>query len=137
MKNKEPTIIESLPSVAEFSRLRAAVGWGKIDERTVEIGLRNSLYSVCAKVGQEVVGCCRLVGDGAMKIYVEELMIHPDYQRQGIGTELMQAIMVYLRKTYGKGCTVGLFSNKGLDAYYARFGFDRRREDMPGMVLAL
>ena len=36
---------ERTPSVAEYRRLRAAVGWADLDSDAVEAGLANSLFS--------------------------------------------------------------------------------------------
>ncbi len=127
-------IIEKLPTATEFNDLREAVGWGRLDEDIVRKGLSGSIYALCIQnEGNETVGCVRLVGDNAMKVYVEELMVHPDHQGQGLGTELMKRIMEYIATTYRKGCTVGLFANTGLAKYYGRFGFRIRADEKPGM----
>ncbi len=128
-------IVERLPTVAEFNSLRELVGWGRIDEATVEEGLVRSLYSICAVIGGRTVACCRLVGDGALKVYVEELMVHPDYQKRGIGTMMMKRIMEHVKDTYKPGCSIGLFANKDLESFYTRFGFCARKPNMPGMQL--
>jgi predicted GNAT family N-acyltransferase len=126
-------IKEMIPSIKDFNRMREAVGWGKIDEELVEKGLKNSLYSLCLFDNDVIIGICRLVGDGALKVYIEELIIHPDYQKKGLGSELMKKIMDYINKNYKKGCKIGLFANRGLEKYYNKFGFIKREDDMPGM----
>jgi ribosomal protein S18 acetylase RimI-like enzyme len=129
------TIIKKTPSVKQFNALRELVGWGKIDGTQVKQGLKRSLYSICAIKNGRVIGCCRLVGDGFLRIYIEELMIHPHYQKRGIGTKLMENIMHYIKQKYKAGCSIGLFSSKNLEFFYNRFGFTRREENMPGMQI--
>jgi predicted GNAT family N-acyltransferase len=130
-------ILERTPTVQEFNLLRDRVGWGRLDEAMVGLGLSKSLFSICAMTGDRVIACCRLVGDGALKVYVEELMVHPDFQKRGVGIMMMTRIMEYVRKTYEPGCSVGLFANKNLETFYKRFGFSARKPDMPGMQLHL
>ncbi len=127
-------ISEELPSVEDFNNLRDSVGWGRIENGLVAKGLSQSLYSICLKHNNEVIGCCRLVGDGALKVYVEELIVHPNHQKKGLGTLLMDKIMEYVKGNYRKGCSIGLFANTGLEKFYNKFGFSKRKEDMPGML---
>jgi GNAT superfamily N-acetyltransferase len=125
--------VEVLPSPDQFNDMRELVGWGRLDPDLVAKGIANSLYSICAYDGEILVGICRLVGDGYLKIYVEELIVKPEYQKKGVGSEIMKRIMEYAQKNYSKGCSMGLFANTGLEFFYNRFGFTRRKDDKPGM----
>jgi len=64
------SLVKRLPSVAEYHRLRVAVGWECMDPKPTEIGLRNSLYSTCVLFKNEVIGYGRVVGDGAIFFYI-------------------------------------------------------------------
>ena len=41
----------------------------------------------------KLVGIIRVVGDGASVVIVQDLLVYPQYHRQGIGTALLQRIM--------------------------------------------
>ena len=43
--------------------------------------------------GEELLGVIRTVGDGAAIIFVQDILVFPDKQRQGIGTALLMAIL--------------------------------------------
>ncbi len=43
--------------------------------------------------GRRLVGLVRVVGDGASIAYVQDLLVHPDWQRRGIGTRLLRDAM--------------------------------------------
>lgn len=43
--------------------------------------------------GQRLVGLVRVVGDGASIAYVQDLLVHPDWQRRGIGARLLRDAM--------------------------------------------
>ena len=60
------TIVESLPDVADYNRLRQAVGWGAYPAEVAGPALARSLYGVCALLDGAVVGMARVIGDGGM-----------------------------------------------------------------------
>jgi len=127
-------ITEGVPSTEDFNRLRELAGWNRIDPQLVQTGLANSVLALLAILGDEVIGFVRLVGDGAMKLSVEELLVHPAYRRQGIATALMERIMTHI-DSLPAGCTVNLMAAEGLADFYAAFGFKLRPENRPGMQL--
>jgi hypothetical protein len=61
---EEYILEERFPTVNEYKRLRNAVGWVNCDDKSIAIGLHNSLFSVCVLKKNEVIGCGRVVGDG-------------------------------------------------------------------------
>lgn len=127
-------IIEEIPSAEVFNHLRELVGWGRIDSEVVKLGLANSVYSLCAVVDHEIVGFVRLVGDGHLKLSVEELIVAPTHQRQGIARALMERLMIYIG-TQPSGCTINLMAAKGLAGFYASLGFSARQPEQPGMQM--
>lgn len=53
----------------------------------------NSLYILGAFDEEKLVGFIRCVGDGEHILMVQDLIIMPEYQKMGIGTNLFKAIM--------------------------------------------
>ena len=53
----------------------------------------HSLVSYAAYEDDELVGIIRCVGDGASIIYIQDLMVKPEYQRRGIGTRLVEKVV--------------------------------------------
>ena len=43
--------------------------------------------------GEELLGIIRTVGDGATIVFVQDILVFPDKQRQGIGTALLKEIL--------------------------------------------
>jgi ribosomal protein S18 acetylase RimI-like enzyme len=118
------TIEERLPSAAEFNTLIQAVGWqGYFNLEVTATALQNSLYGVVAKTGNSVIGMCRIVGDGAINYYLQDLVVLPAYQRRGVGTQLMDRMMAYLYQHAPDNAYVGLFAVKGTQAFYRQYGF--------------
>lgn len=121
---------------ATFNQLRQLAGWGALDEKMVEAGLRNSVQCWCALTGDEVVGFVRLVGDGVLNLSVEELLVHPDHRRRGIAQALMEALMTYVR-SLPTGCTINLMAAPEITRFYEKFGFRVRPPERPGMQIRL
>ena len=66
------------------------------DKESLFNGIKNSTARYAAYDGDMLVGFLRLVSDNYTICYVQDILIHRDYHRQGIGTKLMnQAIENY------------------------------------------
>lgn len=119
-------IDNTAPTIDEYISLRLKVGWGETPVQLAHIALENSLFHVVARNGKNIIGMARVVGDGAMFFYIQDLIVEPDFQKQGIGDLLMQHIESYLSKTASKGATIGLFSAQGKEGFYSRYHYQKR-----------
>ncbi|HEV3081134.1 MAG TPA: GNAT family N-acetyltransferase [Gemmataceae bacterium] len=129
-------MVERLPTVAEYEMLIRAVGWAKYTNLQVAPdALQNTLYSVLAMEGDQAVGMARLVGDGALAFYVQDVMVLPAYQRKGIGTALMKAVMSYFQRATPRQSSIGLFTGRNLAAFYEQLGFEGTETSLYGMYL--
>lgn len=133
------TYIEKSPSADEYNSLTGAVGWGISENSIVETALANSLYTVCAYDGEKIVGFGRLIGDGVMFLYVQDIMVLPEYQGRKIGTGIMERIVkkILERKLLSSDLRTYLGASVGKEDFYKNFGF-MTREDAglgAGMVL--
>ena len=126
--------VEGPIEIDDYMRLREAAGWQTLDYETAEAALRNSLYSVSAATQTEVVGCGRVVGDGAAYFYIQDVMVLPEFREMGLANGIMERIMGYLNAEAKPGAFVGLMSAQGLSGFYVRYGFSERAPDAPGMV---
>ena len=59
-----------------------------------------SLKSYAAFADSKLVGIIRVVGDGSSVVFVQDLLVYPEYQRKGIGTALLKRIMDDYRGVY-------------------------------------
>lgn len=80
---------------AEILPLYAQVGWTAYtqDLSALEQGFRHSLLVLAAYEQDALLGLIRVVGDGATVVLVQDLLVYPDKQRQGIGTALLKAVL--------------------------------------------
>ena len=79
----------------EILNLYTQVGWTAYTEdmSALERGYKNSLLILAAYENDELRGIVRAVGDGATIILVQDILVYPKYQRQGIGTALLKAVL--------------------------------------------
>ena len=82
--------------------LYQAVGWTNYTHQPqmLEKALSNSLAIYLALDGDAVVGLIRLVGDGFSSVLVQDLIVLPIYQRQGIGSLLMKEALENYKDAY-------------------------------------
>jgi GNAT superfamily N-acetyltransferase len=131
-------IVEGTPSPEEYAAFRAHVRWPAVDPVQAARGLRASLASVIARdVDGAVVGMGRVVGDGGVYLYLQDVIVLEDWRGRGIGTRLTEALLDHVRELGGPGTFVGLMAAGGIAPFYERFGFQARAEDRPGMWLTL
>ena len=91
---------------------------------------KSSLFILAAYVENNLVGIIRVVGDGASIIYVQDILVHPNYQRQGIGRALVEQAMARFATVYQKV----LITDDSLQtkAFYESIGF-KKIDEMDGV----
>ena len=120
-------------TVEEFIDIRQSVDWNcpKKDE-TIEIALENTLFQICVEKDDELIGYGRILGDNAFTFYIQDVIVKPKYQGNGIGGEIMNIIMQYLKDNYSNELMVCLLSAKGKEGFYKKFGFIERPDNTYG-----
>ena len=127
-------IIEERPiKVNEYQALRASTNWSQLGSDQVKQALSKDLYSVCVKVENKTVGMARIVGDGAIYFYIQDLIVLPEFQNQGIGRHIMDYIEEYLKNNTPRGSFIGLMAAEGTVDFYEGFGYKVRSDLSPGM----
>ncbi len=80
---------------ADVLALYQAVGWNMYtrDPKKLERAIAQSLSVLGAYDGDQLVGLIRAVGDGETILFIQDLLVLPSYQRQGIGRQLVDALV--------------------------------------------
>lgn len=91
----EFVIAEERPDLEELVGLYTAVGWSTYTEepQRLEAAVRGSSLVVTARHGEELLGLARVVSDGASVAYLQDVLVRPELQREGVGRALVQAAM--------------------------------------------
>ena len=117
----------------EVIDLYRANGWSSAD-RPVELlaALRNSHSLVTARVDQRLVGVGNAISDGHLVVYFPHLLVHPDFQHRGIGSQMMLALLQRYAGFHQKVLTA---DGKAI-AFYQSLGFVRAGNTEPMWVYA-
>lgn len=89
------TITDQKPTMPEVLALYKSVGWSMYtrDPARLERALTHSLTVLSAYEGKQLVGLIRAVGDGETILFIQDLLVLPEYQRRGIGKQLIEALL--------------------------------------------
>jgi aralkylamine N-acetyltransferase len=80
----------------------------------------------------KLIGFVQVLSDGIRHAYILRLIVHPEYQKQGIGTELMNTLMDILKEN---NLLPTLVATPGKDKFYEKFGFKQEYRNMKAMCI--
>lgn len=85
----------SLPDLDEAVALYRAVGWSTYADQpeVLRAALAGSTRVVTAHRSGRLVGLARVISDGASICYLQDVLVHPDEQRNGTGRQLILAAL--------------------------------------------
>lgn len=131
-------LVENKLDTDTYLKLREAVSWKKLSREQAQKALNNSLHIVVAYADGTPVGMGRIVGDGAVICYVQDLIVIPDMQGSGIGGVLIERLKEIVQE-FGYDNTTMMFAlmcAKGRERFYEKHQFLARptRELGPGMI---
>jgi predicted N-acetyltransferase YhbS len=111
-------------SVDEFIELLRASSLGERrpihDRGIMQSMLENANLTITAWDDQKLIGVARSLTDFSYIAYLSDLAVHLDYQRQGIGKELMQKTQQALKPS----CSILLLAAPNANEYYAQLGYE-------------
>ena len=81
----------------------------------------GSLCILGAYEDDQLVGLIRAVGDGYSVLFIQDLLVHPDYQRQGIGSALIREMLRRYAHVYQIQLTTD--NTEKTKAFYRSQGF--------------
>ena len=136
MKEIQFELADNVLKAEDFLRLKVATGFIERPLQQVETALENGLFNVSAICDGKVVGMGRLVGDGAMYWYLQEIVVLPEYQGKGIGKSIVNRLIEYIKSTAIPGTIIdiGLTAVKGKEPFYEKFGFSIRSTGMGNLM---
>ena len=93
---------QEIVKLEDVLHLYQAVGWTNYTDQSemLEQALSHSLAMYLAFDGEKIVGLIRLIGDGFSSVLVQDLIVLPIYQRQGIGSLLMKEALKDYKDAY-------------------------------------
>ncbi|HEY4079801.1 MAG TPA: GNAT family N-acetyltransferase [Burkholderiaceae bacterium] len=122
------------PLPLAFKSLYDTTGWAGGAEHPVsryEAALSGSWACCSAYADDRLVGFGRVISDGVLHAFITEMIIAPDFQQQGIGRAILDALV---QRCLARGVTdIQLFCAEGKEGFYRQGGFAPRLPTRPGM----
>ena len=129
---REYTTEEGPIGVDAYQKIRSTTGWASMNDAAVRTALQNDLYSVHVLFNNALVGIGRVIGDGGMYFYIQDVIVVPQHQGKGVGTIIMREIGKFIQQV-PHNAFVGLMAADGTEGFYDKFGFEPRSASSPGM----
>ena len=118
----------------DYNRLRGEVNWKVLSEEQALAGIEHSAYLVACKDDENVIATARVLWDGGYVAYICDVIVSPAYQQMGIGREMVNRILNYLKSQLKEGWNimVTLVAAQGKEPFYEKFGFIKRPNEQYG-----
>ncbi|MBZ2198364.1 GNAT family N-acetyltransferase [Occultella gossypii] len=130
--------LESSPmlDIGEVTALYRAVGWTAYadDVATLEAALAGSSRVVAARRDGRLVGLARVISDGATICYLQDVLVHPDAQRAGVGRALILSALEPYAAVRQKVLLTD--DEPGQRAFYESLGYRETRDYDAGSLRA-
>lgn len=112
----------------EILHLYTSVGWTNYTDHPemLEQAYKNSLLILGAFDDNKLLGVIRVVGDGASVVFIQDILVLPEYQRQGIGTQLLRTVMTQFSSVYQMELMTD--NTPKTMAFYKSLGFSKADE---------
>ena len=97
------TVENPIVTLEDVLPLYEAVGWTDYTTKPemLEVAYKNSLHIIGAfNDDEKLIGVLRGVGDGASILFIQDILVYPEYQHQGIGTKLLQQTLEKYKNVY-------------------------------------
>ena len=136
--NEQITFTTLLPREFDFFNLFQTTGWNesyRLSSADLMEALQQSWYCYSAYVHAQIIGFGRIICDGIVHALILDLIVHPDFQGQGLGGKILTNLVDQCRQHRIRD--IQLFSVKDKAGFYQRMGFRERPEGAPGMELKL
>jgi aralkylamine N-acetyltransferase len=104
------------------SELFSLVGWGIRNPQEIQAAFKKSSFVRFAYSNNILVGFGRTVDDGKYYGLIADLVIHPEFQSQGIGSD----VLLYLKNALEGYAFTTLTSAMGKEAFYENQGWKKQ-----------
>lgn len=107
----------------EILHLYHSVGWSNYTQNPemLKSAYEHSLKIIGMYDEDKLIGIIRVVGDGYSIIYIQDILVLPEYQHQGVGTILMKKVLDEYARVYQK--TLLTDNTEKTKQFYQSVGF--------------
>ena len=119
------TIKHNELTAEEFISLWESVWGGAPSLEQTRLAMEHTLFRVSVYDGERVVAMARMIGDMGLCYYIKDVVVRPEYQKQGIGRMLIDKLLKYIQEhgVSGTDIFVELCAMPDKIPFYEKFGF--------------
>jgi ribosomal protein S18 acetylase RimI-like enzyme len=113
-------------NLEEMKKIYQSVGWLKHSNDIIKQVFEASNVIALATVNGRIIGFGRALSDGVFNAAIYDVVVHQEYQKQGIAKRVMEYLL-------GQLCNVScvhLISTTGNDEFYQKMGFKKVKTGM-------
>ncbi len=118
-----------------LEQLCDTVGWVRRPVKKVKIAIENSFLIISLSYNEnkknKLIAFARATSDNTFNATIWDVVVHPEFQRQGLGKILINEIIKQLR--YYDINTITLFADPQVLNFYKRLGFISDPDGVKGM----
>ena len=118
-----------------LEQLCDTVGWVRRPLKKVKIAIENSFLIISLyykdKTNEKLIAFARATSDNTFNATIWDVVVHPEFQRKGLGKILIQEIIKQLR--YFDINTITLFADPQVIKFYTNLGFISDPDGVKGM----
>jgi GNAT superfamily N-acetyltransferase len=96
----------------------------------LQLALKGSHHVITAWDGKKLVGLMNSLADGVMNVFFLYLIVHPDYQKKGVGQKLVEAM---LSRYKGYARKMVMVYDEALE-FFQKCGFEVWENSVPMLV---
>ncbi len=112
-------------NIEELNNLLATIGWGNNSNEKLNNSLKLSWGWMTARdENNKLVGFVQVLSDGIKHAYILRLLVHKDYQGKGIGTGIVEELMLWLDENKLNPI---LLTKPAEESFYKKFGLEREQ----------
>ena len=114
--------------------LYEAVGWTAYTNDPVKLGnaLEDSTLVLLFTEGDQVLGLIRCISDGHTICYIQDILVNPTNQRNGIGKALVENVLENF--SHVRQIVLMTDNQDGQKNFYEAVGFQEIKGDLRGFV---
>lgn len=103
---------------SQVSSMFEIVGWGYRSDDKVKASFERSSHVCFVKTDNKIIAFGRTIDDGIYYGHIVDVVVHPDYQKQGLGTKIVE----YLRSQMKGYNFITLTAAPGKSEFYEKIG---------------
>jgi len=117
----------------ELNELLSTNNWDIHPIKKLEKCIKTSWGNVCARNDNgELIGYVRILSDGIRHAYLCSLIVHPNYRKKGIGSNIFKELLNMIKEDNLYPTLVSSPNKKG---YYEKFGFEVESNGFTAMCI--